>query len=450
MIKNLAAENFNCFSTIWEEGPSELADFSDAKEDDSLDNEDTLSERDTWNKSDFEELGEISDEEDTWSETEAAESEFETHNDVNYEEPGERKIFCRHFWHLNRNSTSIFNNATVYSSRTCFPKFICSILVVGLFTAGVLITGAYPHPDLSNQGPNYNNQRNSSNNEGNYLQTENEMIAAARLEAIQASNEALHAHLEQALAKIEKTYKRTKNFRNEFQDHLEQSKQCKHWRQPLPFSTRTFLSWSTKFQNMPLETDVGDAPQVCTLYPSQTYLSMMSKTNTTRTESWETKWCKSSNKIQNCQTRFPKNIECHQRSSRKTPSWPWTPKPWPHTCSSNITTEVKETLEWRISPPGENHSSKRRSENDDKSKSKDAKSESESESKNTERKSEKKDIITTITKSDTTKIKTLQHKVTAKVDHVKAIRRTRNGVRIQPKRPLDKKIKHLTLTKQIL
>ncbi len=53
-------------------------------------------------------------------------------------------------------------------------------------------------------------------------------------------------------------------------------------------------------------------------------------------------------------------------------------------------------------------------------------------------------------KSDTTKIKTLQHKVTAKADRVKAIEGTRNGVRIKPKRQLDKEVKHLTLTQQIL
>jgi len=58
-----------------------------------LDNEETLSERDAWNKSNFEELGEISGEEDTWSETERAEFEFETNNDVNYEGPVERTIF---------------------------------------------------------------------------------------------------------------------------------------------------------------------------------------------------------------------------------------------------------------------------------------------------------------------------------------------------------------------
>jgi hypothetical protein len=100
--------------------------------------------------------------------------------------------------------------ATVYSSRTCLPKFICSILVVGLFTAGVLITGAYPHPDLSNQEPEYNNQTNSSSNENNLIQTENKTIAAARLEAIQASNEVLHAHLEQVLSLIEQNVQKNK------------------------------------------------------------------------------------------------------------------------------------------------------------------------------------------------------------------------------------------------
>ncbi len=53
------------------------------EEDNSLDNEETLSERDAWYKYNFEELGEILDEEDTWSKTERAEFEFEPSNDVN-------------------------------------------------------------------------------------------------------------------------------------------------------------------------------------------------------------------------------------------------------------------------------------------------------------------------------------------------------------------------------
>ncbi len=82
--------------------------------------------------------------------------------------------------------------------------------MVGLFTAGVLITGAYPHPDLSNQGPEYNNQTNYNTNDNNSIPMENKTIATARLETIQASNEALHAHLEQALARIEQNVQRNK------------------------------------------------------------------------------------------------------------------------------------------------------------------------------------------------------------------------------------------------
>jgi hypothetical protein len=57
--KHRTAENFSCFQTIWEEGPTELADYSDEEEDDSVDNEDT------WSEFGLKELGEISDEEDT-------------------------------------------------------------------------------------------------------------------------------------------------------------------------------------------------------------------------------------------------------------------------------------------------------------------------------------------------------------------------------------------------
>jgi hypothetical protein len=100
--------------------------------------------------------------------------------------------------------------ATVYSSRTYLLKFICSILVVRLFTAGVLITGAYPHPDLINPGPEFNNRTNSSTSKHNSNQTQNEMIASSRLEAIQSSNQLLHTQLEQALARIEHNVQRNK------------------------------------------------------------------------------------------------------------------------------------------------------------------------------------------------------------------------------------------------
>jgi hypothetical protein len=88
------AENFSCFPTIWQEGPTELADYyPDEEGDDSLDKEDTRCEKDTWNKVDLEELGEISDKEDTWSEAEPDNFEFETQNKVDYKEPGDRTAF---------------------------------------------------------------------------------------------------------------------------------------------------------------------------------------------------------------------------------------------------------------------------------------------------------------------------------------------------------------------
>jgi hypothetical protein len=100
--------------------------------------------------------------------------------------------------------------ATVYSTRTHLLKFICSILVVGFFTAGVLITGAYPHQDLIDQLFKFDNRTNSSTSEHNPYQDPIETISSARLEAIQASNQVLQTQLEQALARIEHNVQRNK------------------------------------------------------------------------------------------------------------------------------------------------------------------------------------------------------------------------------------------------
>jgi hypothetical protein len=88
------AENFICFTTIWEEGHTELADYySDEEEDDSLDNKDTWCGNITANKFNLKELGEISDEEETWSKAEQNEFEFENQNEIDYEEQGDRTTF---------------------------------------------------------------------------------------------------------------------------------------------------------------------------------------------------------------------------------------------------------------------------------------------------------------------------------------------------------------------
>jgi hypothetical protein len=78
------AEDFSCFSTIWEAGTTDLADYySDEEEDDSLN-------INTWNKPELE-LGEISDDEDSWSEAEP--NNFEADNEINYEKPSDKAVY---------------------------------------------------------------------------------------------------------------------------------------------------------------------------------------------------------------------------------------------------------------------------------------------------------------------------------------------------------------------
>jgi hypothetical protein len=90
--------------------------------------------------------------------------------------------------------------------------------------------------------------------------------------------------------------------------------------------------------------------------------------------------------------KFPRPIRHHQRNSKRTPSWPWSPRQWPHICFSNTTTEVKETPEQKISPHGESHFSKRRSESKNESKSDGSESKSDGRKPNKDKPNKAKDI----------------------------------------------------------
>ena len=92
--------------------------------------------------------------------------------------------------------------ATIHSSRTCLPKLCCSIAAIGLFIAGILITGAYPHSNLDNR--NFN-QTNTAADETNLTSTGNFTLAAERLAFIQASNKALYEQLDEALDRIDRS-----------------------------------------------------------------------------------------------------------------------------------------------------------------------------------------------------------------------------------------------------
>jgi hypothetical protein len=93
--------------------------------------------------------------------------------------------------------------ATVYSSRTCLPKLCCSIAAAGLFIAGILITGAYPPPDLNNRTRN----KTDAANETDLTKTGNLTLAAESLAIIRANNEALYTHLDKVSDQIEENIK---------------------------------------------------------------------------------------------------------------------------------------------------------------------------------------------------------------------------------------------------
>jgi hypothetical protein len=85
--------------------------------------------------------------------------------------------------------------------------------VVGLFTAGVFITGAYPHNYLGNRlfDLGRSNQTTSTTSEHTTNQPPNKTNSSASLGVIQANNQALQAQLEQALARIEQNVQKNKD-----------------------------------------------------------------------------------------------------------------------------------------------------------------------------------------------------------------------------------------------
>jgi hypothetical protein len=93
--------------------------------------------------------------------------------------------------------------AIVYSSRTCLPKLCCSIAAAGLLIAGILITGAYPHPDLND----HNRNQTDAANKTNLTATGNLTLAAESLAIIRVNNEALYTHLDEVSDRIEENIK---------------------------------------------------------------------------------------------------------------------------------------------------------------------------------------------------------------------------------------------------
>jgi hypothetical protein len=109
--------------------------------------------------------------------------------------------------------------------------------------------------------------------------------------------------------KSTRTSNRTKNWRTEFQDHPEPSRQYRRWKRPSQYSNETNQNQDTKRQNTLPVTNAGGELQVGIQCKSRTYSTMKPKRRTTKTKSWETKWHRFSNKTPIYQTKSPKNTK---------------------------------------------------------------------------------------------------------------------------------------------
>jgi hypothetical protein len=92
--------------------------------------------------------------------------------------------------------------ATVYSTRSCIPKLCCSLAAVGLFIAGILITGAYPHSNLNDLDSNRTQKETNISSPGNLT------LAAETLAFIEASNKEIYDAMDKALDRIERSMQR--------------------------------------------------------------------------------------------------------------------------------------------------------------------------------------------------------------------------------------------------
>jgi len=92
--------------------------------------------------------------------------------------------------------------ATVHSTRSCIPKLCCSLAAVGLFIAGILITGAYPHSNLHDLNFNRTQKESNLTSPGNLT------LAAETLAFIQTTNKEIYEQMDKALDRIERSMRR--------------------------------------------------------------------------------------------------------------------------------------------------------------------------------------------------------------------------------------------------
>ncbi len=157
-----------------------------------------------------------------------------------------------------------------------------------------------------------------------------------------------------------------------------------------------------------------------------------------------------SNKTQTYRTKLPKSTKPLRRSSRKTQLWLWSRGQSPPICSFN-TTATEKLIHKQKTSPGENHSSKRRSESKSYSHRKRLSSKSESENRNeancqserqnfkSENKNKNEDMKDVKVRNKEALAKR-RAKKTTKVNEVKAIEKNLTIFRIEIEKQLNKKI----------
>jgi hypothetical protein len=92
--------------------------------------------------------------------------------------------------------------ATIYSTRSCLPKLCCSLAAVGLFIAGILITGAYPHSNFHHLDFNQTQDKQNLTSPGNLTR------ASETLAFIQATNKEIYDQMDKALDRIERSMRK--------------------------------------------------------------------------------------------------------------------------------------------------------------------------------------------------------------------------------------------------
>ncbi len=228
--------DFSCFSNFEEEGTTGLADYFSDEEEDSLDDKDRKSESDLWSQANSDELGEISDEDDTWSEHSATNFGLKAIPDTDYEEVSEGNNLKQISSITNKSELAfsgwqpyipplpVFRSSSAQSWRSAFSQPASSSQEPTLIQIST-ITGTLATTKQT-QAPISPRQKMTPSQQQDW----NSFRPATRP----------YTHTWKKLwPESSETCNRTKNSHNEFPGHPGQSKPYRLWKQLSPCSPRT-------------------------------------------------------------------------------------------------------------------------------------------------------------------------------------------------------------------